>query len=98
MPLMQHVEVPVPSAKKNELLLKLEAASINPVDWKMQKGMLRPLLPRKLPFIPGNHPYSSSLDLMRSLYKWMDSPTDDWPFLSLFCYFSFLYKSICALL
>lgn len=50
---MQHVEVPVPSAKKNELLLKLEAAAINPVDWKIQKGLLRPLLPRKFPFIPG---------------------------------------------
>ncbi|RLM74370.1 hypothetical protein C2845_PM15G05210 [Panicum miliaceum] len=46
------VEVPIPAAKKNELLLKLEAASINPVDWKVQKGMLRPFLPRKLPFIP----------------------------------------------
>ncbi|CAN6234700.1 unnamed protein product [Urochloa humidicola] len=49
---LKHVEVPVPSAKKNELLLKLEAASINPVDWKIQKGMLRPFLPFKLPFIP----------------------------------------------
>ncbi|CAL5032709.1 unnamed protein product [Urochloa decumbens] len=50
---LKHVEVPVPSAKKNELLLKLEVASINPVDWKIQKGMLRPFIPRKLPFIPG---------------------------------------------
>ncbi|CAO2034657.1 unnamed protein product [Urochloa humidicola] len=49
---LKHVEVPVPSAKKNELLLKLEAASINPVDWKIQKGMFRPFLPRKLPFVP----------------------------------------------
>ncbi|XP_062225407.1 chloroplast envelope quinone oxidoreductase homolog [Phragmites australis] len=49
---LKHVEVPVPSVKKNEVLLKLEAASINPVDWKIQKGMLRPLLPRRLPFIP----------------------------------------------
>uniref|UniRef100_A0A0E0IJ62 Enoyl reductase (ER) domain-containing protein n=1 Tax=Oryza nivara TaxID=4536 RepID=A0A0E0IJ62_ORYNI len=49
---LKHVEVPVPSAKKNEVLLKLEAATINPVDWKIQKGMLRPLLPRRLPFIP----------------------------------------------
>nr|AGT17171.1 Polyketide synthase, enoylreductase [Saccharum hybrid cultivar R570] len=48
----EHVEVPVPLAQKNELLLKLEAASINPVDWKIQKGILRPFLPRKLPFIP----------------------------------------------
>jgi chloroplastic oxoene reductase len=52
---MQHVEVPVPSPKKNELLLKLEAAAINPVVWKIQHGLfMRPLLPRKFPFIPGN--------------------------------------------
>ncbi|KAK3145017.1 hypothetical protein QOZ80_4AG0321400 [Eleusine coracana subsp. coracana] len=49
---LKHVEVPVPSPKKNELLLKLEAAAINPVDWKIQQGLLRPLLPRKFPFIP----------------------------------------------
>jgi hypothetical protein len=51
---MQHVEVPVPTAKKNEVLLKLQAATVNPVDWKIQKGDMRPLLPRRLPFIPGN--------------------------------------------
>ena len=32
--ILQHVEVPVPTPKKDEVLLKLEAASINPVDWK----------------------------------------------------------------
>lgn len=52
----QHVEVPVPSPKKGEVLLKLEAASINPIDWKIQKGMVRPFLPRKFPFIPGMFP------------------------------------------
>ena len=67
MSLMQLVEVPVPAARKNELLLKLEAASINPLDWKLQKGMLRPFLPRKLPFTPGNYPCPSlSLGLMPS--------------------------------
>ncbi|XP_047059409.1 chloroplast envelope quinone oxidoreductase homolog [Lolium rigidum] len=49
---LKHVEVPVPSAKKNEVLLKLQAATVNPVDWKIQKGDMRPLLPRRLPFIP----------------------------------------------
>jgi NADPH:quinone reductase-like Zn-dependent oxidoreductase len=51
---LQHVEVPVPIPKKDEVLLKLEAASLNPFDWKVQKGMLRPFLPRKFPHIPGN--------------------------------------------
>ena len=52
--LLQHVEVPVPIPKKDELLLKLEATSLNPVDWKIQKGLLRPFMPRKFPHIPGN--------------------------------------------
>ncbi|KZV45848.1 hypothetical protein F511_22549, partial [Dorcoceras hygrometricum] len=48
----QHVEVPVPTPSNSEVLLKLEAISLNPVDWKTQKGMLRPLFPRKFPFTP----------------------------------------------
>ncbi|KAG2314604.1 hypothetical protein Bca52824_017726 [Brassica carinata] len=50
---LKHVQVPVPSPKDNEVLLKLEATSLNPVDWKIQKGMIRPFLPRKFPCIPG---------------------------------------------
>lgn len=48
---LKHEEIPVPSLKKDEVLIKVEAASINPADWRIQKGMLRPFLP-KLPFIP----------------------------------------------
>ncbi|XP_051131964.1 chloroplast envelope quinone oxidoreductase homolog [Andrographis paniculata] len=50
---LKHVEVPVPRPGKDEMLLKVEAASINPIDWKIQSGMLRPLFPRKFPMIPG---------------------------------------------
>jgi NADPH:quinone reductase-like Zn-dependent oxidoreductase len=49
---LKHVEVPVPSPKKGELLVRVEAASINPLDWKFQKGVGRPFLPSKFPFIP----------------------------------------------
>ncbi|KAI7983785.1 hypothetical protein LOK49_LG15G00892 [Camellia lanceoleosa] len=49
---LKHVEVPVPAPKKGEVLLKLEATSLNPIDWKIQKGILRPFLPRKFPCIP----------------------------------------------
>ncbi|KAE9463699.1 hypothetical protein C3L33_04373, partial [Rhododendron williamsianum] len=49
---LKHVEVSVPAPKDDEVLLKIEAVSINPIDWKLQKGIARPLLPRKFPFIP----------------------------------------------
>ncbi|GFZ13335.1 oxidoreductase, zinc-binding dehydrogenase family protein [Actinidia rufa] len=49
---LKHVEVPVPEPQMDQVLLKVEAASINPFDWKVQKGLLRPLLPRKFPHIP----------------------------------------------
>ncbi|PRQ25431.1 putative NADPH:quinone reductase [Rosa chinensis] len=50
---LKHVEIPIPSPKRDEVLVKLEAASLNPADWKIQKGTLCPLVPRKFPFIPG---------------------------------------------
>ncbi|GMN50251.1 hypothetical protein TIFTF001_019397 [Ficus carica] len=49
---LKHVEVPIPDPNKDEVLLKVEATSINPFDWKVQKGMLRPLLPPRFPYIP----------------------------------------------
>ncbi|MBA0578666.1 hypothetical protein Gorai_020941, partial [Gossypium raimondii] len=36
------------------MLLKLDAISLNPVDWKIQEGVLRPFLPRKFPCIPAS--------------------------------------------
>ncbi|XVF21328.1 hypothetical protein REPUB_Repub12eG0081600 [Reevesia pubescens] len=50
---LHHVEVPIPTPNQNEVLLKIEAAGINPIDWKIQAGLLRPFLPSKFPFIPG---------------------------------------------
>ncbi|KAJ6298188.1 hypothetical protein OIU76_019347 [Salix suchowensis] len=50
---LKHVEVPVPSAKKDEVLIKVEATSLNPYDLNIQKGVARPFLPRSFPYIPG---------------------------------------------
>ncbi|KAL5231344.1 hypothetical protein ABZP36_030120 [Zizania latifolia] len=47
----KHVEVPIPAPKDGEVLIKMEAVGINAIDWKLQKGMLRPFLPKKFPFI-----------------------------------------------
>ncbi|PKI32351.1 hypothetical protein CRG98_047261 [Punica granatum] len=49
---MQHVEVPVRVPKENEVLIRTEAISLNPMDWRIQKGVTRPVLPRKFPHIP----------------------------------------------
>ncbi|KAL4597068.1 hypothetical protein ACB092_12G209000 [Castanea dentata] len=50
---LKYVEVPVPTPKKDEVLIKVEAVSISPIDWVIQQGGLKPLLPRQLPQIPG---------------------------------------------
>ncbi|GAB2298071.1 hypothetical protein Dimus_032146 [Dionaea muscipula] len=50
---LKHVEIPVPVPNADEVLIKVEASSLNPVDWKIQKGILRPFLPSKFPFVPG---------------------------------------------
>lgn len=50
---MQYVEAPVPTPKKGEVLVKVEASSVNIVDWRIQDGLLKYILPRKFPHIPG---------------------------------------------
>ncbi|KAL4587929.1 hypothetical protein LXL04_000806 [Taraxacum kok-saghyz] len=35
-----HVEIPIPVLAIDEILLKIEAASINPFDWTIQKGKI----------------------------------------------------------
>lgn len=49
-----HLEtVPRPSITADQILIEVHAAAINPVDWKLRKGMLKWVLPDKLPAILG---------------------------------------------
>lgn len=52
-PCLQLNEVPVPKPGKGEVLVKVRAASVNPADYHLQSGRLRPFLPARLPFTPG---------------------------------------------
>jgi NADPH:quinone reductase-like Zn-dependent oxidoreductase len=43
-----------PSPAAGEILVRVRACGINPIDWKIRNGLLRPLLPRSFPHVPGS--------------------------------------------
>lgn len=47
-------ELPEPQAGPGELLVEVHAASVNPVDFKIRDGLLKPILPFRFPLILGN--------------------------------------------
>jgi NADPH:quinone reductase-like Zn-dependent oxidoreductase len=51
---LQVREVPKPRPVAGEILVRVRACSINPVDWKIRNGLLKPLLPRSFPHILGS--------------------------------------------
>lgn len=46
------LQVSVPEPRESELLVRVAATSVNPIDWRIRRGELR-LLTRAQPFIPG---------------------------------------------
>ena len=46
-------EFPTPEPRENEVLIKIENTSVNPVDWKIREGLLKERMPHKFPIIPG---------------------------------------------
>ena len=48
------VEIPSPEITQgNEVLIKVKAASVNPLDMKIRQGFMQKMRPVELPFIPG---------------------------------------------
>jgi NADPH:quinone reductase-like Zn-dependent oxidoreductase len=50
---LQYEDTPHPTPGPGELLIKVHAASVNPLDWKTRAGYLKDFFPHTLPFIPG---------------------------------------------
>jgi len=48
---LNEIDIPTPAA--NEVLIKVKASSINPVDWKVREGYLQPMLNHPLPLTLG---------------------------------------------
>ena len=46
-------EVPRPQAGPGEVLIRVQAAGLNPLDWKVRAGHVKEWLPHQLPLIPG---------------------------------------------
>jgi len=46
-------EVPRPTAGSDEVLVRVHAAGVNPLDWKVRAGYVKDWLPHRLPLIPG---------------------------------------------
>jgi NADPH:quinone reductase-like Zn-dependent oxidoreductase len=50
---LRYEEVPRPEPASGEVLIRIHATSVNPIDWKLRAGHLRAFREIPLPFIPG---------------------------------------------
>lgn len=50
---LKYEDAPKPAPKEGEVLVKVAAAGINPIDWKVGEGMMEKMAQHSLPLIPG---------------------------------------------
>ena len=50
---LEEVEIDRPEPTASQILVKVEASAINPIDWKLLSGSFRAIMPVKFPAIPG---------------------------------------------
>jgi NADPH:quinone reductase-like Zn-dependent oxidoreductase len=50
---LRYEQAPLPDLAEDDLLIRVIATSVNPVDWKIRQGLARSLLDYPLPLIPG---------------------------------------------
>ena len=50
---LELLEVPTPKVPPDSVLIRIRAAGVNPVDWKIREGRLEPRFPHVFPVVPG---------------------------------------------
>jgi NADPH:quinone reductase-like Zn-dependent oxidoreductase len=50
---LKYEDAPKPAPHQGEVLVRVHAAGVNPIDWKVRAGYLRTYIPHSLPLIPG---------------------------------------------
>jgi NADPH2:quinone reductase len=50
---LRPVALPRPRPDQGEILIRVVAAGVNPVDWKIREGMLSEMMPHQFPLVPG---------------------------------------------
>jgi NADPH:quinone reductase-like Zn-dependent oxidoreductase len=50
---LKYEDAPRPQAGPGEVLIRVHASSVNPVDWKVRAGYLQQMMKYKMPMIPG---------------------------------------------
>lgn len=50
---LRYEDAPRPGPKEGEVLVRVVAAGVNPIDWKTRAGYLKEMVPLALPWIPG---------------------------------------------
>jgi NADPH:quinone reductase-like Zn-dependent oxidoreductase len=50
---LELMDLPAPEPQEGEILIRVRAAGVNPVDWKIRDGLLKDRLPHRFPLILG---------------------------------------------
>src|SRR3954469_19619033 len=50
---LRYEDAPRPEAAPGELVVRVAAAGVNPIDWKVREGLFRQMISHELPLIPG---------------------------------------------